>query len=246
MMRRSALACLVATALVLVGCSSGSGSDAGSSSRDTIATTTTEAPHAPRVRVVGDSGGSAAGAELAAALGTSDLIDLSQSDATLASLLDLPPDPDAPDEGRLHSTLDRAVDPEPDVVVVAIGSEVLDADAPMATCSDAMWSTMGATEFDACATAELDRLHVDQRVMAIVLDVLARTRSTRVVLVHVPTDVEAPGLEPWQRDRVVALINGRIDLAAANVAEGGANWNDRLVVAESATAVEAARARGWS
>ena len=236
---------MVLTVLIIAGCSGGSGSDAGTSPRVTIAPTTTEVPHAPRVRVVGDGGGSVVGETLAEALGTSDLIDLSQSDATLISLLDLPADPAAPDEGRLHATLDRAVDPEPDIVVVAIGSEVFDARAPMTACSDPMWSTANAAEFDACAIEELDRLHADQRVMAIVFDILARTRRTKVVLVHLPADLTATGLQEWQRESVMALVNQRIDLAAANVAESGANWGDRLVVVDGPSVVDAVRARGW-
>lgn len=182
---------------------------------------------------------------LAAIANSTDLEDRSTADATLASLLDLEPETPAMDEGRLHETLVEAASDAPDVVVLSIGHEVLRAASPMAICGDPMWSTSDAGRLGTCIEGELDRLHFEQRVMAIMLDVLAHTRTTNVVVLRLPETAASTGLALGAREEVIRRVNQRIDRAAALTAEAGAVWADRSLVADPSNAVDAVVARGW-
>ena len=219
---------VVLGAIALVACSSDGSTTASST------TTSVERTGRPMVRIVGDGVAAVAAESVADALDTTDVVDRSVARSTPGSWLDLR-DAAVPDEGANHGALASVLAEAPDLVLLSLGADLVPPtrNAAMEACQSAGSPTAVAD----CARGVLDTALYRQRVMAVVFDVLAHTRSTNVIVVG-----------SGAADGTVA---GTIDQQAASavdgVAEAGASWRDRIAFApRPAEVASVLRQRGWS
>lgn len=203
----------------------------------------------PMVRVIGDGVASIALEPVAEALDTTDLADRSVARSTVASWLDIDDRTD-PDVGSNHRALATTLTEDPDLVLLSLGADLVPptADREMELCQPVTAATVdpspvvpggsadGSSPSTDCARAVLEAEHHRQRVMAIVFDVLAHTRTTKVVLV-------GSGGEPGT---IAGVIDAESAAAAVAVAEAGGSWRDRIAWSSSPSGmVTVLRQRGW-
>lgn len=242
-MRRARLVPVVAFAVSVIAVACG-----GSSPTSTATTTTsTAAPGAPSVHVLGDGAASAAAASVAAAFGTTDIVDRSVDRSAAITWLNLR-DPAVPAEGANHERLVATIADTPAIVLLSLGADLVpptddpDMDGcqpmtiqtgPTASASSASSASSMVTD---CARAVLTARLLRQRTMAVAFDVLAGTRNTRLLVV-------GSGAPPGT---IAAAVDAEQAAAVLAVAEAGAAWASRIAWApspEAATAVIGER--GW-
>ncbi|MFM8862368.1 MAG: hypothetical protein ACKOIA_07955 [Acidimicrobiia bacterium] len=214
----------------------------GSSSTSSVPTTTsTTAPRAPSVHVLGDGVASEAAASVAAALGSTDVVDRSVSRSAAVTWLNLR-DPDTPVEGANHELLAASVADAPSIVLLSLGADLvpptedpdMDLCQPM-TIQSGSPSSASSIVTD-CARAVLAKRLLRQRTMAVAFDVLAGTRNTRMLVV-------GSGAPPGT---IGAAVDAELAAAVLAVTEAGAAWGSRIAYAPSPTAAAAVvQERGW-
>lgn len=204
----------------------------GASTSSTASTTTsTSVPGAPSVHVLGDGGASAAASSVAAAFGTTDIVDRSVARSSAITWLNLR-DPAVPIEGANHELLAASVADAPSIVLLSLGADLVPPtdDVDMERCRS---TTMVAD----CVQAVLAKRLLRQRTMAVAFDVLAGTRSTRMLVV-------GSGAPPGT---IGAAVDAELAAAVLAVTEAGAAWGSRIAYAPSPTAAAAVvQERGWA
>lgn len=211
-------------AAIVAGCSS---EPSGAPSSST--TTSTERSGPPLVRVIGDGNASAAAGPVAAALATTDVVDRSVVGSAPVSWLFLD-DPEERGAGANHDALVATNAESPEIVLVSLGADASSGDdADLRRCG----SGAGAVD---CLRVALDERLLRQRTMAVVFDVLAHTRVTKVVVVG---SGGVPGT-------VAGAVDEQQAAAVLGVAEAGASWAERVVWSPSpGDVVTVLRQRGW-
>jgi len=193
------------------------------------------------VHVLGDGGASAAAPAVASALGATGIVDRSVDRSAAITWLNLR-DPDTPAEGANHEFLVATVADAPGIVLLSLGADLvpptddpdMDLCQPMTIQSGASAST--SSMVTDCARAVLAQRLLRQRTMAVALDILAGTRTTRVLVV-------GSGAPPGT---IAAAVDAEQAAAVRAVAEAGASWASRIAYAPSpAAAAAVVEERGW-
>lgn len=193
------------------------------------------------MHVLGDGTASAAAASVAAAFGTTDIVDRSMARSAAITWLNLR-DPAVPAEGANHALLVATVADAPSIVLVSLGADLvpptddrdMDLCQPMTIQSGP--SPSASSMVTDCARAVLAARLLRQRTMAVAFDVLAGTRNTRLLVV-------GSGAPPGT---IAAAVDAEQAAAVLAVAEAGAAWASRIAYAPSPMAAAAVvEERGW-
>lgn len=224
----SAVVGLVSLSIVLGACGSSSSS---------VPSSTTAVSRPPAVHVLGDGVALAAAEGVAAVYGTDVVVDRSVARSPAVSWLDLR-DPAAPIEGANHDALNASVLDAPSIVLLSLGADLVPptSDPDMELCQPMTVQAAGSTMVTDCARAVLTERLLRQRTMAVAFDVLAHTRTTRVLVVG---SGAAPGT-------IAAAVDDEMAAAVRAVADAGAAWGYRIAFAPSAAdAADVVRNEGW-
>ena len=190
------------------------------------------------MHVLGDGVAAGAAEAVAAALADAPVVDRSVARSAAVTWLNLR-DPAAPSEGANHDALVATVADAPAVVLLSLGADLVPPtdDPDMELCQPVTTQAAGSSLVTDCARAVLAARLLRQRTMAVAFDVLAGTRTTRLLVV-------GSGAPPGT---IAAAVDAEQAAAVRAVSEAGATWASRIAWAPSPSVAAAVMVeRGWT
>ncbi len=175
-------------------------------------------------------------AQVAGALGATDYANYAVTGSEPRHWMELSPEPGQADNGTLHDLLVRLERDDPDLVLVTLGANPLLADfltGPGKACAVFSDEATERQLFVDCIDGYVDANLVQQRLMAVYLDVLAHTTDAKILVSRYHLALSALSLfDEWQSQVMVDAVNGQVERAVAAVKESGAVWASRIAVSD--------------